>query len=53
MPAFSAEWVSLFYNDGNLAKKFIFNPRPVFFPDKFNKVVAKNAQININKDYMT
>ena len=45
MPAFSAEWVSLFYNDGNLAKKFIFNPRPVFFPDKLKEVVAKKAMI--------
>ena len=48
MPAFSAEWVSLFHNDGNLAKKFIFNPRPVFFPDKLNDGVYSNRSKNIN-----
>ena len=46
MPAFSAEWVSLFHNDGNLAKKFIFNPRPVFFPDKLNDGVYSNRSKN-------
>jgi len=37
MPAFAAEWISLFHNDGNLAKKFIYNPRSVFFPDKLKE----------------
>ena len=46
MPAFSAEWVSLFHNDGNLAKKFIFNPRPVFFPDKLNDGIYSNRSKN-------
>jgi len=53
MPAFSAEWVSLFHNDGNLAKKFIFNPRPVFFPDKLrsnNAVITQPNNPKIQKN---
>ena len=53
MPAFSAEWVSLFHNDGNLAKKFIFNPRPVFFPDKLNDGIYSNRSKNINASILS